>query len=1076
MRFPGWGALALAAGTLLAAVPPQGGKYAVILEDEPVGRHMAGKAGLRSAAAMEYRGRVAASQAGVRRELERRNLRVTGSVDTLLNAVFVQASPDRAVELRGVPGVKAVAPLHTFRMHLNKAVELENVPAAWQALGGTANAGAGVKIAIIDSGIDQAHPAFQDPSLTLPAGFPKCAGADCAFTNNKVIVARSYIPLVAAGSPPNPAVDSRPDDNSPRDRVGHGTALAMIAAGFTNAGPAATITGMAPRAWLGSYKVFGSPGVNDSTGGDAIIRALEDAVGDGMDIAVLSLGSPAFTGPLDQGASCGAPGSTPCDPEAAAVEAASKAGMLVVVSAGNDGDAGTSLPTLGTVASPATAPSALAVGATTNSHVFISSVHVSGTNLPSGLQSIPALFGDGPSPASPVTAPILDVALIDGNGNACSPLPSGSLSGAFALVLRTPGGCSFLTKVVYAQNAGAAGVIFLQVAGSESIFMPGGLTRTSIPSAMVGSAAGAALQSYLASHPGLQATLDPSLSAFNVSTFNTVAGFSSHGPSITGLLKPELVAVGTDVYMATQRYDPNGEMFDPSGYTVAQGTSFSAPMAAGVAALAKQKNPGFTAAQLKSAVVNSATQDVAEGGSLSGVLASGNGKLNAAGAIAATLTADPAAISFGMLDRSSALPLERTLTLHYGGTGQAALSLRVVAADASQRAPTLDRTELTLAAEDQTVQLTLSGGVPSPGIYQGAVEIQGGGAVSRVPYLYVAGDGVPNDIIALAGPGFDAVAGDYLPGGIAFRVIDRYGAPVKGLAVQFGVTRGGGGAVRNADSRTDQYGIAGADAILGQALGTQQFAANAGNLTVRFTGNARVRPAIAANGIVNAASFRSGPVAPGSYISIFGRGLSDVGAVESTACLPLSLAGVSVSFDVPSAGLSVPGRMIFVSPSQVNVQVPWELRGQTSALVKVSIGYTSGQLYTMQVADYSPAVYADRNNSAAALDESNAAISSAVPALGGHVVQLYVNGLGPVDNQPATGDPAPSAPLSRTLAKPSVTIGGRPAVVSFSGLAPGFPGLNQVNFVVPAGTPAGVQQVVVTIGGVDAPPVNLPVQ
>ncbi|MDP2997374.1 MAG: S8 family serine peptidase [Bryobacterales bacterium] len=1075
MRFPGWGAIALAAGTLLAAAQPRSGKYAVILEDEPVGPHMAGKAGPRSAAAAEYRGRVLASQAEVRGEIERRNLRVTGSVNTLLNAVFVQASPDRAAELRGVPGVKAVVPLHTFRMHLNKAVELENVPAAWQALGGTANAGAGVKIAIIDSGIDQAHLAFQDPSLSVPAGYPKCAGADCAFTNNKVIVARSYIPLVAAGSPPNPAADSRPDDNSPRDRVGHGTALAMIAAGFTNAGPAATITGMAPRAWLGSYKIFGSPGVNDSTSGDAIIRALEDAVNDGMDVAVLSLGSPAFTGPLDQGASCGQTGSTPCDPEAAAVEAASKAGMLVVVSAGNDGDAGTNLPTLGTVASPATAPSALAVGASTNSHVFISTVRVSGTNLPSGLQSIPAVFGDGPSPASPVTAPVLDVAPIDGTGNACAPLPSGSLSGAFALILRTPGGCSFLTKVAYAQNAGAAGVIFVQVAGSDSILTPGGLTGTSIPSAMIGSAAGAALKGYLPSHPGLQATLDPSLSAFNVSTFNAVAEFSSHGPSITGLLKPELVAVGTDVYMATQRYDPSGEMFDPSGYIAAQGTSFSAPMAAGVAALAKQKNPGFTAAQLKSAVVNSATQDVAEGSALAGVLASGNGKLNAGGAIAATVTADPATISFGMLDRSSALPLERTLTLHYGGIGQAALSLRVVAADVSQRAPTLDRTELTLTAQDQTLRLTLSGSLPSPGIYQGVVEIQGGGAVCRVPYLYVVGDGVPNDVIALTGAGFDAVAGDYIPGGIAFRVIDRYGAPVKGLAVQFRVIRGGG-VVRNADSRTDQYGIAGADAILGSALGTQQFAAVAGNLTVPFAGNARARPAISSNGIVNAASFRSGPVAPGSYISIFGRGLSDISGVESTAYLPLSLAGVSVSFDVPSAGLSVPGRIIFVSPSQVNVQVPWELRGQTSAQVKVSIGYTSGQLYTVQVADYSPAVYADRNNGAAALNESNAVISSGVPALRGHVVQLYVNGLGPVNNQPATGDPAPSATLSRTLATPSVSIGGRPAAVSFSGLAPGFPGLNQVNFVVPADTPAGAQQVVVTIGGLAAPPVTLPVQ
>jgi hypothetical protein len=70
----------------------------------------------------------------------------------------------------------------------------------------------------------------QDNSLAAPAGFPKCQGNDCVFSNNKVIVARSYVRQLAAGSPTNPAADSRPDDYSPRDRVGHGTALAMIAA------------------------------------------------------------------------------------------------------------------------------------------------------------------------------------------------------------------------------------------------------------------------------------------------------------------------------------------------------------------------------------------------------------------------------------------------------------------------------------------------------------------------------------------------------------------------------------------------------------------------------------------------------------------------------------------------------------------------------------------------------------------------------------------------------------------------------------------------------------------------------
>jgi minor extracellular serine protease Vpr len=102
----------------------------------------------------------------------------------------------------------------------------------------------------LDSGIDHQHPALLDDSLRPPPGYPKCVPRDCPYTSNKVIVARSYVEMLAAGTPPNPAEDSRPDDPTPRDRVGHGTAVAVIAAGREVSTPSATISGVAPkRSW-----------------------------------------------------------------------------------------------------------------------------------------------------------------------------------------------------------------------------------------------------------------------------------------------------------------------------------------------------------------------------------------------------------------------------------------------------------------------------------------------------------------------------------------------------------------------------------------------------------------------------------------------------------------------------------------------------------------------------------------------------------------------------------------------------------------------------------------------------------
>src|SRR5260221_353783 len=150
----------VAASTLLAQANRT--RYALILEDPPVSERFVASEARESVAARDYRQQVEARQQTLRTELTARRIQFTGSVSTLLNAVFVMSPPERADELKSLPGVKGVVTLRTRHLLLNRATQLMNAPAAWNALGGMQNAGAGMKIAILDTGIDQNHPSFQD--------------------------------------------------------------------------------------------------------------------------------------------------------------------------------------------------------------------------------------------------------------------------------------------------------------------------------------------------------------------------------------------------------------------------------------------------------------------------------------------------------------------------------------------------------------------------------------------------------------------------------------------------------------------------------------------------------------------------------------------------------------------------------------------------------------------------------------------------------------------------------------------------------------------------------------------------
>ena len=1036
-------------------------EYALVLEDPPVAQILSSRRALGGKQAQAHTAKLRAAQATVLAELGRRNVRVSATSQLLVNAVFVRvAAPDAAAALRSLPGVIYVQYLPRTKPSLNAALNLVGVPAAWSSLGGSSNAGTGVRIGIIDTGIDQNHPGFQDSSLKPPSGFPI---GNPNFTNNKVIVARSYVTYLTDTDP----VYTTPDDTSPRDRQGHGTAIAMIAAGVANNGPVAAITGVAPKAFLGNYKIFGSPGLNEYTYFTAWNAALTDAVTDHMDIVTLSLGEgdPAIFGPLDTGtAVCGDP---VCDVRSQAVESATRLGVLVIAAAGNGGDIGATAVSQNSLNTPGVAPSALTVGASVNSHALYQAVKVNGGSL----GSLHALFGDGPKLGSPLTAPIKDVAQLGDNGQACAALPAGSLSGAIALIQR--GTCYYSDKVNFAQSAGAVAVVFYQSAGIDDVTARLYVQDSGIPAAMIGNSDGIALKSYLGTNPNATVTLDPTLSAASNSLVGTVASFSSRGPSPGNFastrdfaLKPELVAPGTGIYTATQSYDPNSDTYNATGYTTVSGTSFAVPFAAGVAAMAKAANPNLnTPGRLKSAVVNTATADLQ--GTVH-VTDAGAGKLNAADAVRVAATLEPAAISFGPV---VALPVARSLTITNVSSAAVtlALAVRQLTSDSSARV-TLSTASLTLqSGASQSISVTLQGTKPAPGAYEGFLDVTGAGPALHLPYLYMVGSGVPYNIFPVQNGGFTGIPNDY-GWRLAFRVVDQFGIPVANTPVLFqAVSPGAKFDPAGGDRTTDVLGNAAVWVDLGPTQGPQIFTGAAGSLTQQFDGYVRRLPAIQSGGVVNAGPpYLGNAQAPGSYISIFGTDLSDALAVETTPYLPLSLAQVSVSFDAGT--LSVPGHLHFVSPGQINVQIPWEFQGQPSVKMKVTVYgccYSSA-LYTVPLTTYSPGVFA-------VTDASGAPITAANPAKRGQSIVIYANGLGPVDLAQTSGSPASSSALTSTLATPDVTVGGSAAQLQFSGMTPGLVGLYQVNVQVAAGTPVGTQPLNLSIGGAAAT-VNLVVQ
>ena len=246
---------------------------------------------------------------------------------------------------------------------------------------------------------------------------------------------------------------------------------------------------------------------------------------------------------------------------------------VIVVRAGNNG------PGLNTISSPATAPSVIAVGATTNDRRFAASVEVP------GLSPFVAITSSGPAPATPIVAPLADVAAFDETGLLCSAIASGGLDGRIALIRR--GTCNFEVKLNVARNAGAvAAVVFAAQDAPEPFPMYVG--TATLPAQMVSYDDGKAIKRALAEQKELWGTVSFTLGPVPM-TANRLTDFTAAGPNVDlGIARPH--GDRRRHLHATQSLDSFGGMYSATGFVSVQGRARQSWP--GAAALLKSARPG----------------------------------------------------------------------------------------------------------------------------------------------------------------------------------------------------------------------------------------------------------------------------------------------------------------------------------------------------------------------------------------------------------------------------------------------------------------------------------------------------
>jgi len=682
---------------------------------------------LRSPAAHAYARYLAERREAFKGWLRRNapNAQVVREFEIVAHAVAVKLNGHAAEALARGPGVARVTPSVLYRPTMNVSIGLIGAPAFWAKLGGPEQAGAGIKVAIIDTGIDLTNPFLSDagypavPQIDACRPFVKPGGRN---TNNKVIVCRVYASGVAPGAaaPLELMVFDHGTHVAGTVAGNFGTTavLTFTAAGFTTTVPIHGLSGVAPRALLGDYNVFPGFGAGFvAFGGGAfshdIAAALEDALRDGMDVANMSLGGPV------QG---------PHDFLAEAVNAAVEAGMVVAVAAGNSG------PGDMTVESPGSAEKALTVGASTNPHFLgIPVTVISGTET--------LTFGAAVGEFNPYIPPVSNAPFtITVPANGCTAITN-EISGTVALIDR--GACTFTTKIRNAQNAGAIGVIVINNVAGDPVAMghDGTEPKPTIPAVMVARGDGAMLKALAGKTTVSVDGTQPQ--EFVTGSADIIAGFSSRGPTpFTFLIKPDVTAPGVNILSS---------VFN-SEFAFFQGTSMATPHGAGAAALLRQLHPDWSPDQIKSALVNTAKRPVWHHirgiETATGALTRGGGRIDLAAAAETPLTIEPASVSFGFWNGNRSVADARALKLTNvsGAALSCALQVEVLRGHpALEVSVSPSSVSFPNPGDIAMVTLSMSGGRALPtGDYEGDLTLTCGGKTLRVPWwLRVDREGKP---------------------------------------------------------------------------------------------------------------------------------------------------------------------------------------------------------------------------------------------------------------------------------------------------------------------------------------------